>query len=535
MKGIESIPNATRTFEALRSLGYDLNSSIADVIDNAVTEKVKAKKINVNFSFNKKNQIVCRIQDDGFGMGEKQLEEAMRLGTDTSYQEADLGKFGMGMKTASLSHCNTLTIISKKRNSPITAFRWDMTHIKKSGEWTLFQLTKNEISELLKKENLEIGTKGTIILWDDLFKLNREYSSFTGIGFAQNFFFRILASLKLHLRMVYHRFLDGTLGEKNIITITVNQESLEPWDPFLRQERNTSEIILKKELSHLKISGYKIPVVIKGYTLPTKEGFSSEEAWKDGKGLNSWNDSQGYYIYRANRIIRFGGWNNTKAKDEHDKLARVSIDIDPSLDELFSITVNKTKVQFPELLFHHLKSNVNPLIVKKAKAQYNKSEEKNIVRNNFRKKGIELVSITKDLISENHISTKKTTIGNQAEITVENPNGSWLSNKINDFLKYGSNKDFEIISDNLNSPHLWKVICDSKDKFKVIVNTSHPFYSRIYLSGTNKQVTDAIDALLFSLAFAELYNKTEENAHLIDTFKTVFAKTLGKLTEEKII
>lgn len=535
MKSIESIPNASRTFEALRSLGYDLNSSIADVIDNSVTAKVNAKTINVCFDFDKKGKIICRIQDNGSGMGERELKEAMRLGTETNYQDADLGKFGMGMKTASLSHCNKLTVISKKRHSHITAFCWDMTHIKKSGEWTLFQLEQREIEEILKKQNLELGLKGTIVLWDDLFNLNREYGSFAGNGFAQNFFYRKLSNLKLHLRMVYHRFLDGSLGSDNTITINVNGESLNPWDPFLREEPNTIEISIKKELSHLKIDGYKKPVVIKGYTLPTKEGFSSEEAWKDGKGLNSWNDSQGYYIYRANRIIRFGGWNNTKAKDEHDKLARVSIDLDPSLDELFSITVNKTKVQFPELLFHHLKNKVNPLIVKKAKAQYNKSEEKNSVRNNFRRKGIELISITKELISENNISTKKGTHGGITDITVENPNGTWLSNKINEFLKYGSNKDFEIISDKLDSPHLWKIICDAKDKFKVIVNASHPFYNRIYRSGTNKQVTDAIDALIFSLAFAELYNKNEKNIQLIDTFKTVCSKALEKLIKEEII
>lgn len=535
MKSIESIPNASRTFDALRSLGYDLNSSVADVVDNAVTEKVKAKTINVKFDFNKKGQIICRIQDDGSGMGDRQLEEAMRLGTDTNYEETDLGKFGMGMKTASLSHCNKLTVISKKKHSPITACCWDMTHIKKSGEWTLFQLNQNEIDEILKKEGLNIGIKGTIILWDDLFNLNREYKSFAGDGFAQNFFYRKLSALKLHLRMVYHRFFDGSLGTKDRITINVNGESLKPWDPFLKDEPNTKEIFLRKDLSHLKIAGYQQPIVIKGYILPTKEGFSSEEAWKDGKGLNSWNDSQGYYIYRANRIIRFGGWNNTKAKDEHDKLARVSIDIDPSLDELFSITVNKTKVQFPELLFHHLKNNVNPLVVKKAKAQYNKSEEKIIVNNNFRKKGNQLISITKDLISENHITTKKAFNGNLVNITVENPNGSWLSNKINEFLKYGSNKDFEIISDKLESPHLWKIICDANNKFKVIVNASHPFYNRIYRPGTNKRVTDAIDALIFSLAFAELYNRNSQNAQLFDVFKSVCSQALERLATEEII
>ncbi|MBO9633502.1 MAG: ATP-binding protein, partial [Chitinophagaceae bacterium] len=324
MKSIESIPNAARTFNALRSLGYDLNSSVADVVDNAVTDKVKGKLIRVSFNLTNNGKITCRIQDDGCGMSEKQLEEAMRLGADASYEDTDLGKFGMGMKTASLSHCNKLTVISKRKNGSVAGCCWDMAHVKKAG-WTLFKLSPKESEEILRKENLSIGPSGTIVFWDDLFLMDRELKALSNEGFRQNYFHRKLAQVKLHLRMVYHRFLDGSLGKSNTIKILVNDEVLKPWDPFAVHEPSTREVPLKKELASLKIENFKEPILIKGYILPTKESFSSEAAWKEAKGLNSWNDSQGYYIYRANRIIRFGGWNNTKAKDEHDKLARICL------------------------------------------------------------------------------------------------------------------------------------------------------------------------------------------------------------------
>jgi hypothetical protein len=535
MRSIESIPNASRTFEALRNLGYDLNSSIADVVDNAITEKVKARNVTIQFELNSKNEMICRIQDDGSGMSRKEVEEAMRLGTESTYNEADLGKFGMGMKTASLSHCNKLTVISKQRNGKVVAFCWDLKHVKKSGQWTLFELTANEIDLILRREKLQLSNQGTIVLWDDLFSINREYNSFETVSSSQNYFYRKVANLKLHLRMVYHRFLDGCLGTTNTISINVNGELLTPWDPFYKDEKNTLDLQLKKDLSQLKFSGYSKPVIIEGYVLPSKEGFSSEDAWKEAKGLLSWNDSQGYYIYRANRIIRFGGWNKTKAKDEHDKLARISIDIDSSLDELFGITVNKTKVHFPELLFHHLKNKVNPVVVKKAKGQYNKSEDKVTINNNFRKKGLQLAALTKELVTENRISTKTSSNSQPQNITVVNPSGSWLSNKINEFLKYGSNKDFELISERLKGPQLWKILCDAENKFKVIINASHPFYTRIYRSDVNKQVTDAIDALIFSLAFAELYNRNNQNAELFDTYKEVCSNVLERLINEKII
>ena len=113
MKEIISIPNAPRTFEALRSIGYNFNDAVADVVDNAVTEQVGADTVDITFHVDDHRIAHCSIQDNGCGMKAAVLEEAMRLGTDTTYEDKDLGKFGMGMKTASLSHCNVLTVISK--------------------------------------------------------------------------------------------------------------------------------------------------------------------------------------------------------------------------------------------------------------------------------------------------------------------------------------------------------------------------------------------------------------------------------------
>ena len=531
MREIISIPGASRTFAALRKLGYNLSSSIADILDNSITKKVSAKNINIFFIFNKQNNIICRIHDDGCGMSPIELEEAMRLGTDTTYESNDLGKFGMGMKTAALSHCNILTVISKKQNEKICGFRWDISKITETGDWTLLQLDEKEIQEVLDQEETKLGEQGTIVLWDDLFNINREYKSYKIEKFAQNYYFRILNELQLHLGMTFHRFLDGSLDKESSVKITVNNEILTAWDPFCRLEPQTVPIVFKKGINELKIPGYLHSIKIEGYVLPNKAEFSSEEEWKKAKGLLSWNDSQGYYIYRANRIIRFGGWHGTKAKDEHDKLARISIDIDPSLDELFSITVSKTKVQFPEVLFHHLKSKVNPQIVKVAKAKYNKSAEKLSVKNKFRNnQGV--VQLAKDLLEEKKIKTSS----NEITVEVQNPTGTWLSNKINDFLNYGSDKDYEIISANFdNEEILWKIICNKDEKFKVVINAKHPFYSRIYVTSPNDKITSTIDAFIFSLAFAELYNKTDQNAHLFDTFKTVTSQVLAKLTKEKII
>lgn len=535
MKEVISIPNALRTFQALRNLGYDLFSSIADVVDNSITDKVAARNIQIklNLTFGKK--FCCQIQDDGCGMDQKELEEAMRLGTETTYEDNDLGKFGMGMKTASLSHCNVLTVISKRENSTLCGYRWDISKIEETQKWTLLRLSGDEIQEILIKENLSLGKQGTIVFWDNVFNLDREIRSYTSEKLASNYYFRLLTKLKLHLGMIYHRFLDGSLDEEDSLNILVNESPLVAWDPFCREEEKTEEVVLKRSLRELCIPDFKTPIKIKAYILPSKKGFSSEENWKNAKGLLSWNDSQGYYIYRANRIIRFGGWHNTKAKDEHDKLARISIDIDPSLDELFRITVNKTRVQFPEILSLHLKSQLNPKVIKKAKARYNKSEDKFVVKNNFRKHQGKVDKVSRGLLEENKIKTATTRVGKEDAVQVKNPSGYWISNKIHEFLKYGGKKDYEIISGDIEDGQLWKIVCDHNDKFKVVVNASHPFYKRIYAASNKRGATGAVDALLFSLAFAELYNKNDSNAHLFDTFKEVVSQTLERLIKEEIV
>ncbi len=535
MKEIESIPNASRTLQALKNLGYDINSSIADVVDNSISAKVDSNNIDVSLIIDPSDNIVCRIQDDGCGMDENTLKEAMRFGTDTTYENNSLGKFGMGMKTASLSHCDVLTVISKTMTSDISGFRWDIRKINHSpNKWTLLHLTKREIQDILDKENLQLSSQGTIVMWDELFSINEDYHSYQISKFANNYYFRICSQLKVYLGMIYHRFLEGSVDNHPSFNLTVNGEPVTPWDPFWRSEENTEEIHFNKGFSELFFTGCSKPVRISGYVLPNKEGFSTEEAWKNAKGLLSWNDSQGYYIYRANRMIRFGGWHGTKAKDEHDKLARLSIDIDPSLDELFRITVNKSKVQFPEKLFLHLKQKINPKIIGKAKSKYNKSKEKLHVKNKIRSSEKGKI-IPKELLSDNNIHTNRGKRENIGFVEVNNPNGTWLANRINDFLKYGTSKDFEIISENLKEEKLWKIVCHSSGKFKVIVNASHPFYLKYYNSSTNKAVTEALDALIFSLAFAELYNRNDQNSQLFKTYKTVCSKSLERLLMEGII
>jgi hypothetical protein len=304
----------------------------------------------------------------------------------------------------------------------VVGYKWDLNHVKRTNEgWILFELSLEEINELLSKEKIRIGEHGTVVFWSDLFLLDEDFKSYSNKTLAANYFYRVEEQIKLYLRMIFHRFL-----EKSDLKISVNNDNLKPWDPFWRSEKNGYEIELPQNSSHFKIKDSLKPVIIKAHILPSKESFSNEENWKEAKGLLSWNESQGYYIYRSNRIIRFGGWQGTRALDEHDKLARISIDITPELDQYFRITVNKAKVEFPEALFNHLKNNINHVVTKHAKKHYKPEPQK--FNNKFRKQEARLNGVKRTFLRENNIKTQLSS--NNNEIIVNNPNGTRLANRI---------------------------------------------------------------------------------------------------------
>ena len=139
------------------------------------------------------------------------------------------------------------------------------------------------------------------------------------------------------------------------------------------------------------------------------------------------------------------------------------------------------------------------------------------------------------LIGENKITTRLSGYDAGSIVEVDNPAGSWLSNKINEFLKYGTDKDYEIVSAHLGKGEIWKIVCSRDEKFKVVINADHPFYTRLYETGANKATSIALDALFFSLAFAELYNRNDQNAQLFNTFKSVCSKALERIVEKGIV
>jgi anti-sigma regulatory factor (Ser/Thr protein kinase) len=361
------IPSATRLVGSLRDLGYDFFHAVADLVDNSIS--AGAARVCIDLRFDGQDSWV-RISDDGHGMSGARLTEALRFGTRRSYDLSDLGKFGLGLKTASLSQARRLSIASRTNAAlnRISARMLSLDHIEALDSWEILNLAPSERAERLI-EPLRRGL-GTVVLWEDL---DRILSYRHPAGERARAGFHALADrLDSHLGMVFHRFLSGEAAGRKKITIRINGVEVEPWDPFARGEPATRSL----EPRVFEIEGPEGAGVVKfqPFVLPSRQLFTSEDSFHGLSGPARWNRQQGFYIYRGDRMIQSGGWSYVRTADEHTKLARAAIEFTPELDDAFRVNVAKARVLLPPDLREQLEPELAEL-VREAQAAYRRLGE----------------------------------------------------------------------------------------------------------------------------------------------------------------
>lgn len=359
---IQVIPSARRLVHSLRDLGYDFPQAVADLVDNSIT--AGANRIAIDIRFEGPDSWL-RIVDDGAGMDSDTITEAMRYGATESYDDEALGKFGLGLKTASLSQCRNLLVASRAAGarSRIEVRQLDLDHISEVNRWEIFILDPTDCDDRVVAP-LRNGA-GTVVLWQSLDRL-LAYKISWGKR-ARSALDALAAQLDLHLGMIFHRFLAGQVPGRRRLKILINDRPVHPWDPFATDEPAT-QVLPAYEFDVQTGDGIGI-VRFQPYVLPTRERFSSEQAFHRLAGPRKWNAQQGFYIYRAHRMIQSGGWSRMRALDEHVKLARASIDFFPELDSAFEVNVSKTRVALPTSLRERLAQPVEEL-VRAAQAAY---------------------------------------------------------------------------------------------------------------------------------------------------------------------
>ena len=343
------IPKASTLMGSLRSMGYSFESAVADVVDNSIS--AHAQNIRILFPSNPMDELALGILDDGDGMTNDVLFEAMRYGclsAEEERSEEDLGRFGMGMKSASLSQCRRLTVVSYEGRE-LNGYTWDYNHIVETQDWMIQELETKEINRLPYISKLNNQGVGTLVIWQDFDVLSNSSG-----GQVYSSLVDLRSSLEKSLALIYHRYLSGVASSR--LHIFINELDIKPLDPFLEQHPKTTS---KKEieLDVKDSSGIERIIKIRPFILP----FATELKEKDKHligGVENLRAKQGFYIYRNKRLIIWGTWFGLKQRAELTKNARIRVDIPNSLDDIWSIDIKKQQASIPKQILHRLKKAV---------------------------------------------------------------------------------------------------------------------------------------------------------------------------------
>lgn len=335
MKEVVLPPRAASLSESMRDLGYSLDAAVADIIDNSIS----AGASQVNIHSNMLSAGAClAIVDNGWGMSDQELVAAMRHGSQNPREKRskdDLGRFGLGLKTASFSQCSKLTVVSMKDGKRSAAL-WDLGLVSERDDWIVCILDDQEIKCLPYIEKLE--KDGTLVLWETLDRLCEGDAGAVNEKLVNE---KIRAVAK-HLSLVFHRFLSGEIKGKKL-KILINHHELEAFDPFCVSNKATDP--LRQEV--IRIYGDK--VVIQPFILPHHSKLSEKE--KDFyKNRSDFLNNQGVYVYRNGRLMAWGDWFRLIPKGEATKLARVKIDFSNCMDEFWTIDIKKSRAYPPHMV-----------------------------------------------------------------------------------------------------------------------------------------------------------------------------------------
>lgn len=335
LESYDSTPKVGGLMISFRSIGYSVETAIADLVDNCIA--AEANMIHIYFDWSSKKVYVA---DNGKGMDKKQLLEAMNLATGDPMlmrRESDLGRFGMGMKTASFSMGKNLLVISRKDKEIANAF-WDIDYVIKEGKWKTLSWNNNAIDQILAEVPLCLKyffmLNGTMLIISQLDKLVDEKNAEK----SKSTFYETIESVKEHLSLHFHRFM-----EEDGLRIYVNDNLVEPWNPFVRNNVATQELPIEE----YNFNGRWVR--IEPYILPHETKFVLEKDFYNA-GRGDWDRYQGFYIYRNKRLIEYGTWFRKLKKEPAYRLARIKLDISSDSDGDWKIDVLKSKVSLPAYL-----------------------------------------------------------------------------------------------------------------------------------------------------------------------------------------
>lgn len=512
-------PDPERVMEGLRDTGYNFNTAMADIIDNSIA--ANATKIDITVDMNPKGELTVYIADDGDGMDSDGLTNAMKYGSKRREDPGSLGKFGLGLKTASTAFCRSLSVVSRDSvDSTVHKVQWDLDYIAQRNEWSLRtpEVTEDELDLL----NATAEDKsGTLVIWQKVDRLLKAYSN---RGNQKNALKRTLDNLAFHISMVYQRFLDYSDDRARNVIISLNGTTIESWDPFCQKESSTERLAdetVEIEMPDNSVSTF----VIRAFMIPRRDDFSTV-AERDKARVS--NDMQGFYVYRENRLIHSCDWLGMFSKEPHGSLLRVEFSFDHSLDDAFNVDIKKSRILLNEEIYSYVKDQIMPAPRRAAEERYRKGTTKRVVNQSKDAHDASNKNIEDKASS---VEESRTTITGKDEVQLENEHGSFKHKiTIRSASKPGQ---YRVIPVNtLDDGQLW-MPCIVDGKHAVELNQGHPYYQKIYypILSQNVMVT-GMDALLWALAESELSTFNAETKEQYEDMRIHVSRCLKKLVAD---
>lgn len=338
-------PNPEYLIKSIAEQGYSLESSLADLMDNSVS--ANASKIEVLIKM-EQEPFTLFLADNGNGMDEETLKASMQFPSNSPENErnvSDLGRFGLGMKTASFSQTRCFTVLSRKKGTKTFSGRtWDVNHLKQVGKWRLIVNTQEEITKLIQQyhslsedhlNRFDNFDANTIVVWNGLYK----FENYLEVDNRQSALKKQITEVTSdYLSLVFHRYMER---KANSLQIRINNNLIAPFNPFPTTITDFRPIEFKQKHFSTDI------IKIEGFVLPSRSIDESQciSIWTTKK--RSLMDMEGIYIYRADRLIHFGGWNGLIKKAPRLQLARLRVDIGNSVDHLLHLNVAKSQIEIP--------------------------------------------------------------------------------------------------------------------------------------------------------------------------------------------
>lgn len=344
LSSVEAPPKASLLIESMRDIGYSLETALADVVDNSITAGAKTIHIHVDTAG---SEVWIGILDDGSGMTRTELLDSMRLGSRHPQEQRnrhDLGRFGLGLKTASFSQCRRLTVVARKGRVTNAAI-WDLDHVAREEKWSL--LTPDNLSAIPLVDRL--GSDGALVIWERLDRALGENDSES----ARRHFVRRVDEARQYLELVFHRYLSGERGLSRV-AILLNNQALEPFDPF----NSAHPATMRGQTEKVPVGSQVVEIT--AFTLPHHRNVTQSE-WDKYAGPAGYLKNQGFYLYRERRLIVYGTWFGLARQMELTKLARVRIDIPNALDAEWNVDIKKASARPPLPVRERLQGIINEL------------------------------------------------------------------------------------------------------------------------------------------------------------------------------